>query len=315
MQNYSTWIVEWKLTEGLAEMKRSDRLFSQLQVFAVYFDHRDNLLMREPLSDWKPEDWSSWLKKNGSPELYLTVVNDIIGEDGRTDFKNPDLVERLLATRESRRQHITALLRMLETGPFVGLEIDYERVKISQWSAFLDFCTELNLLLEGLGKKLRVVLEPRKECYAQDFPEGPEYVIMAYNLHGDHNGPGPRADAPFIRQLAGLCRKSMRSMPRIALAGGGYIWRGDGSVAQLTEQDAAKLAGEKKVVPARDAKTRYMVFSSPAEKSQNDIVWYADGETLAWLVRASLQEGFSRVALWRLEGNRDGVFEKLRGEM
>ncbi|WP_409344172.1 hypothetical protein [Paenibacillus sp. MBLB4367] len=65
-----------------------------------------------------------------------------------------------------------------------GVEIDYEKIRDSDWSKVGIFYEELYRRLQAMGKTLRIVLEPRAPIERLTLPEGPVYVMMAYNLYG-----------------------------------------------------------------------------------------------------------------------------------
>lgn len=75
--------------------------------------------------------------------------------------------------------HKDDLLRLLASGPFDGLEIDYERVDPQAWATLLDFAADLANQLAAHGKKLRFLLEP-KTVPADSFDKGAR--VCAYGL-------------------------------------------------------------------------------------------------------------------------------------
>ncbi|WP_303968664.1 hypothetical protein [Sporosarcina ureae] len=70
---------------------------------------------------------------------------------------------------------------------------------------------------------MRIILEPNVDVEQYDFPTGPVYVMMAYNLNGGHSEPGPKADNKFIHKVV---RKlsTLPGQPVIALLAGGFSW-------------------------------------------------------------------------------------------
>ena len=300
-QDISAWIAEWEMNSGLHEARSNIGMFSSFQIFAVYFDGNDEPVLSSNLQEWL-NDAAAWLTSMENPELYLTIVNDSLGE--KEIHKDPNLVERFLETQESRARHMETILRLLDMGPFTGIDLDYERVKASDWPVYLQFCEDLHHALNSRGKKLRVVLEPKREYYTKPFPEGPEYVVMAYNLFGFHTkSPGPKAEPKFIKELARLCGSQMKQLPRLAMATGGFLWRSYGKIEGLTEQKMMEIARLENVTPIRDDYSKYLVITYPM-KGKKNIGWFADGVTLEFMMETARKEGFETFALWRLGGNK-----------
>jgi spore germination protein YaaH len=294
-------------------------------MFAAYFDESGAPVLTERVQRWISREAEAFRgtfrRQPDGPAIpiWLSVVNDILTPDG-TVFKDPDIVSRLVGTEEARKAHIEKLLSLVSSGPFDGLEIDYERVRRDDWKPFLLFCAALHDALAAEGKALRVVLEPKKEYYGEAFPDGPEYVIMAYNLFGPHSGPGPRADAAFIERLSEMTA-SMDPRPRLALATGGFIWDGGRSkggadaVRYLTESEARLVMQREGAKPERDEGSGYLNFSFPEGSRNQSVVWFADGETLAFLAAAAKSAGFRDFALWSFQGNRKFSLDAWRTEV
>ncbi|UQT38853.1 glycosyl hydrolase family 18 protein [Acidaminococcus intestini] len=123
--------------------------------------------------------------------------------DGTSRLKDTEQLASLLATGKSRKKHAVSILDLAEKHGFSGVEIDYETL----WKKgdtrlqehFLRFLSELETQAARRHLKVRVILEPSAP-FGAPFPKNIEYVVMAYNLHGPHNGPGPKADLAFIRR-------------------------------------------------------------------------------------------------------------------
>ena len=188
------------MTNGLAELRQSN--FKNALMFAAYFDKQDKPFLT---ADMKKALRGALAVLGSGQGVYLSVVNDVVEGPGKSVQKDPGLVSRLMATDASRTAHRRELLALLAVYPFKGLELDYERVTMEDWPKLLQFAHELSTTLATQGKKLRLVMEPKQKYLQGDLPVGPQYVVMAYNLHGSHNGPGAKADDVFLRQLAQWC--------------------------------------------------------------------------------------------------------------
>ncbi len=304
------WLADWDFEKGWHDAAVLEPCLDTVQIFAAYFDREGKPVLPEPIQKWLEQIPSA--ADIPKERLILSVVNDVDSYGENPLAKDPEIITRFLATPESRQRHKQDLLDLALNDRFAGIELDYERVKISDWQRYLEFCQELAADLAARGKRLRVVLEPKREYYRRPLPDGPEYSIMAYNLFGGHSGPGPKANAAFIDQLYWQCQSARLENPRIALATGGFDWAGDKDAKSLSETQAKELAAQFGVTPLRRPDSRYLVFNYEAPDGKKHEVWYADGHTLAYLRRVVRAYGFDRVDLWRLGGNETASLEIIR---
>jgi len=297
-EKISAWIVDWQWEAGIKDFKEVRKNLSSLQVFAAYFDYHDNLYFTNEFNEVLPEiiEINS---DNKLVNLYITIVNDRFNEGGKAVQKDPELLERLMSTEESRNNHIDEIINMVTQKGFSGVEIDYENIDDDIWENYIDFCSKLYQRLNSIDKSLRIVLEPKSPIDKLTLPEGPDYVMMAYNLYGYHSGPGPKADESFIRDL-GLKMGKIPGDKIIAFATGGFDWSDDGKVTALTESEAVKLSEKAVDNLKRDESSGSVYFNYFDDNNINHTVWYADNRTLDKWFSISKQLGYNKIALWRL---------------
>ena len=314
------WVADWDMSNGLAELQQGN--FKNAVMFAAYFDRQG----RPFLTDDMKKALRGGLAASLGPGqgVHLSVVNDVVEAPGKSVQKDPGLVSRLMATETSRAAHRADLLALLAVYPFTGLELDYERVGTDDWPRLLQFAQELSATLAAQGKKLRLVMEPKQKYLQGNLPAGPQYVVMAYNLHGNHNGPGAKADDAFLRKLAQWCAH-WPVKPGLALSAGGYAWTARG-VVDLTERKAAAWAQGAGVQPIRDPASHALYFKAADNSPGSPLlakggttggsceIWYADGETLASWAELGRSLGFGDVSLWRLGGNTPESLAKISGK-
>lgn len=294
---WSAWLAEWHWQAGIDDFRIAAAGLDSLQLFAVYFDERDELHVTERWDEALPEVRRA-VAESGVQAFDLSIVNDIKLADGTDVQKDAELVGRLVATGESRRKHVDAIVALAEEYGFTGVEIDYEAIRSEDWDNLRLFYGALYEALALRGKSLRVVLEQRAPLESLDWPEGPMYVVMAYNLHGYHSGPGPKADYAMIRDIAQ--RLSHVPQGAIAFAAGGFAWSDDGAVTALTEKQAQQLELRAALPVQRDEASGSLYFDYEDEQGRAVTVWYADGETLRGWRDESLKLGVADMALWRL---------------
>lgn len=300
----SAWVVDWSLQNGMQDATAIADQLASLHWFAVYFDEQDGLT-------FGPDDGVGYeqfeqLVRQREMTSYLTVVNDVWLSDGRAVQKDADLISRIVTLPSSRESHIDDLLTMLAITGADGLELDYERIDAADWDGMVALIDELSQKLQTMDKKLRVILEPRAPIERLHLPEGPEYVMMAYNLYGSHSGPGPKADHEFLQQLAAR----MDHVPGeaiIALSLGGFSWSSDGKVKSLTEQQVESLAMQHGAQSVRDKDSHALYYSFVDDDGVQQIVWYADHITIEAWIQTLRSAGVHHIALWRLGQLGDGM--------
>jgi len=224
--------------------------------------------------------------------------------NGKSSLKDQNLLEELLKNETTRNQHIDDIISLAKANGYEGLEIDYERIRKNYdlWALFIDFIIELNARCENEGLKLRIVLEPTTPFDKAEFPEGPEYVMMCYNLHGTHNDPGPKADFEFIENLI-KDMKTIQGDKNFALATGGFDWSSDGKVRALTEEQAFSLLNESGSNVQRDAGSGSLNYKYSDKSDILHEVWFADDITLNGWIKTIEENGTFGISIWRLGGN------------
>lgn len=307
----SAWITDWQWKTGITDLKQLGSELEEIHFFAAYFNHKDELHFTPDFREGLPE----FLENTRKGELLrrvLTIVNDRFDTDGTADQKDPALISRIVATPESRSLHIGHILAVVSQHGFSGVELDYEKVRKEDWANLSALYEELYERLQAEGFSLRIVLEPGISQSSFDLlPEGPDYVLMAYNLFGGHSGPGPKADHAMIRKLA----DKLHEIPgdhAIALSVGGFDWATNGKVVSLTEKRAAELAHPISDDPRRDPSSGALYFEYTDDQGIGHTVWYADGMTIAGWMDTARDSGISKIAIWRLGDMEEDTLKQLK---
>lgn len=298
---WTGWVPYWDYESALLEMAAYAQPPAQVVAFAALFGPNDALLMLEP-ADEMARALSGALVPG--QRMFLSFTNDVQQEDGSFLQKDTEVLRRLFATPESIKAHVDEILALTAQYGAGGIEIDYENIKKDKalWAQFVQFIEALMPAAEAAGLPLRVVLGWNSVDYA-DFPAGPSYVVMCYNLHGSHSSAGPKADTDFL-QKAYKKNTALPGEVDMAFANGGYDWGSDDSVRALTQMAAQELAAEHAAVPQRDEGSAALRFTyTDAETNAKHEVWYADGETLEAWGRLAKEHGYLRFSTWRLGGN------------
>lgn len=299
------WLVYWDLETAEKEVQELDSKIDGLSYFAGYFNSESQLILPNKLE----EIHDRINKSDNSTEKmnYLTIVNDKVMKDGKSSLKDTILLYELLSDENTRKEHIKNIISLAKNNGYDGLEIDYEKIRsdIELWHLFLKFCEELNTSCENEGLEFRVILEPQTPFEKLEFPEGPDYVMMCYNLNGSHSDPGPKANVAFIEELI-IKMELLPGHKNFALATGGNDWSSDGKVTSLTESDAQALLVESGEEVQRDIESGSLFFSFSDEQNIRHEVWFADATTLNGWINLIRSKGNYGISIWRLGGNISG---------
>lgn len=299
--NRAAWLAYWDLEAGEKDLLQLGKKVGKLTYFAAYFDEFDRLFIPIALREAK----NVHKRKKLHTESYLSFVNDKKMFDETIILKDVEVLRRIFAKRDSLDKHIDDIIALAIQDDYDGIEIDYERIWKDETigKQFVIFSDKLYKRARDRGLKVRIVLEPNTPFSTAGFAKGPEYVVMFYNLHGPHSGPGPKANKDFIDKL--LVR--MSSLPgdkAAAFSMGGSRWGSDGKKQWITEQEAMKLTTVHKVVPQRDPASQSLFFEYESDGVRYH-VWFADINTLIFWSSLAEEKGVDRINIWRLGGNHD----------
>lgn len=308
--------------EGTTEEENTPSVVSSRAAWCVYWDENSAKAAAESFSDYEElilfgciytEDGSLYVPEaleqlyeefpEDTPDtaVYLSFINDVMQEDGSAKQKSPEFLEQVLKDDTMGDKVIDDMIIQTRKWGLDGIELDYENVQKGDnlWEAYLDFVSRLYDRTKQEGLQLRVVLGAYTPVEQYSFIEGPQYVVMCYNLFGTHSGPGPKADAAFLQEMV----KRYEGMNvTFALANGGFEWNEEEkAVRSLTAYNAAQLAieqGEEAKVDENGA----LYYTYETEDGKHT-VWYGNEETMkqweTWLLEYSGHD--ISVDLWRLE--------------
>ncbi|MBF0338203.1 MAG: hypothetical protein HQL05_10255 [Nitrospirae bacterium] len=296
------WLVYWDAKRGMSEIRGHPGLFDRVSMFAYELDDNG---VPQPAPGVKELYVPFFdLSREIGFKPWVTVVNDIRHSDGSVKLKDSDLVHRIIKDPKLRSEHVRALAEKVAADGFKGLDLDYESLNAATQDDFRLFVTELAQELKTHSIELNVVVEATRGPLPAD--KTAAVSVMAYNLHGGHSGPGPRATPTFIEGLIGRVRGDINAEPVLALGIGGFSWLPDGKVKPVEWSKPGELASE--VV----SRGRGIIDRVPHIKLRDGSeIWYDDQESLAAKWKAAHKVGYKRLMIWRLGGNDESFFQWL----
>lgn len=310
---YATWVAYWDFDRALEEIDVCGDELTEITAFeALYTGEKDEI--------WLPDEMSKLIsllkdKYQGKKRIYLSFVNDFRIESDMYLQKDVALLERLISTEENRKRHVKEIIDTVKKYGLDGIELDYENIKRAEYlgnayGAFIQLLYD-ECQKEGLHVKVDVEYQTAKKT---DLPYGPEYVVMCYNLCGEGTGPGPKANKEF---LIACCQNYVtQKNVRMAFSTGGFDWEDEKNVTALTEKEAVELF-EKECgsngVRNRDECSGCVWFSY-TQKGKKHEVWYADAVTLNYWKQIVREQGYQKIAIWRMNGNELNTLQELVSE-
>lgn len=294
------WCVYWDADvwdECLRLMEETE--LSSVSMFACYFSEDGQLYVPQGFMELQ-----EMAEEPAFPATYLSFVNDVQHTDGSAVQKNPEFLRKLWSDAERTEETADAMLAMTKSMGADGIEIDFENIKEpGLWTEYVRFLELIWNKARAEELSMRVVLGVSAPVEDFNFPAGPEYSVMCYNLYGTHSGSGPKADADFLKKTA----EKFVELQHVtyALATGGFEWNDGGAVTRsLTQEEAEALAGEFACEPGRD-KSSGALYYTYQENGEKFTVWYADGQTLAgWRSVILGVDPGAKFDLWRIGGNK-----------
>lgn len=305
--NTSTWLVDWDFKSGLDDVIYGINYIDNIILFGTYFTQSGEFVHTDSFNELIGDVFEN--DQLSQKDIYLSFINDEFLNDGTTIQKSPDLLNTLLKNPTDREDHIKKIVQYVERYDVAGVEIDYEKIPEELMIDYLSFIESLYTTLNEQNLKLRVVLEPSFPIEQYELPKEPQYIVMAYNLHGYHSDAGPKADYQFLNKLIKQFPNDSYDI-EIGLATGGFSWQND-TITALTEQEVNHIIETYHPDIVRDDNSGANTFQYDDGKDVAE-VWYADGETLQLWSNHLIEKGnYHSLSYWRAGGISDETLNML----
>ena len=287
------WAAYWDIAGTVRTISRNRESIDRVGIFAAWYPDGENLVLSNDAIS-AARHLSSLDDADGQPR-YLTIVNDTEKEQ-----KSVSLLKRLIGDSEKAERTADSIAEMAEKYDFAGVEIDFEKIRkdMQLWDNFILFENRMMQQCKEKGLTLRILLEPSTPVEKIDFPGGPEYVVMCYNLYGSGTEPGPKADADFLSEM--VSKYESLGNVSYALSNGGYDFSAADGTVPVKPSGINALISDHQASPVRDAGSGALNFTYGSHT-----VWYADAGTLQYWAEI-LDRASGRtvdISLWRLFGS------------
>ncbi|MEV5596494.1 glycosyl hydrolase family 18 protein [Streptomyces sp. NPDC052496] len=236
----------------------------------------------------------------------------------------------LLHDRARRGAHIAALLRLVASRAYDGIDLDYEtmattgtaRMRERVRTGYALFAEELCAKLHAKGKSCVITVMARTGGSGKAY----DYVrlgkaadrvrIMGYDLHWAEGAPGPLSSLAWYEEFL---RYATRTVPRdkleVAFPGYGWDWtQGVRARAKhVTWKEAEALRRRKGAAYRFDEKSGTPHFTYRQGRAVHH-VWYQDARGVAAHLPVLRKYGVRNSGLWALGFEDPGFWKALRGE-
>jgi spore germination protein len=234
-----------------------------------------------------------------------------------------ELVARLVADPQRRSAHVAAIVDLVRSRGWAGVDIDYESLPASSRADYSAFVAELAGVLHTVPARLSVTLHaktvepgPWHGAQAQDWraigAAADEVRVMAYDYSFSASPPGPIAPPSWVDKVLRLAAETVpRDRITLGLATYGYDWIADGKGTTVQWADVQAIAESRGAQPQWDARESSAWFAYTDDQGRAHRVWYEDARSLDVKLDLARHYNVRRVVLWRLGGEDPAVWSTL----
>lgn len=233
------------------------------------------------------------------------------------------LIHGIITEPQKRATHITAILDIVQSHQWAGIDIDYESLYAADRSAFSAFALDLSDALHQAGKRLSVTVHAKTTepgdwsgARAQDWQAlgkvADEVRVMAYDYSTENSSPGAIAPLPWVD---GVLQLAVSEIPHDKILLGvptyGYDWRIGQSAqdVQWAEADAIAQAHNAPVMWDPTAQSSWFAYTD--SQGRPHTVWFEDARSMKAKLDLALTYRIGGVAIWRLGGEDPAIWEHI----
>ncbi len=217
-------------------------------------------------------------------------------------FKSASLGHGILNSDTLRRKAARAIAVFARSSGVSGVHLDFEYLPPGDAGKLGDFLYFLRKAYQGTISMavFPPVRFPEKWSRFHDLEiissRVDEIVLMCYDFHGTHSGPGPVTDVGWSEKNIQRVLKHMKpSSTWLGIPAYGYRWCGSRAVA-LSARQGVRLARDHSAVRDPSGTLRF----SYKEAGKSCTAYISDSHTRLLLHKLSSRYGLAGTALWRL---------------
>lgn len=249
-----------------------------------------------------------------------------------TETLGPEEMARMLGDRRARRAHVRALERIVGSGAYDGIDLDYERMTYTDderlrgrvRAGYNALVSEVCARLHAKRKQCVVTVMPRTRWAGQTYDyarlgkAADRVRLMGYNLHWAEGAPGPISSRAWYDEFL---RYATATVPRdkieVALPAYGWNWARGASggtrarARHVTAVEAQALRKREGAAYRFDAESGTPYFTYDEGRVRRE-VWYQDARGIAAHLPLLKKYGVRNVGLWALGFEESRFWSVLR---
>ncbi|MBV8980071.1 MAG: fibronectin type III domain-containing protein [Acidimicrobiia bacterium] len=231
-------------------------------------------------------------------------------------------VSSMLSTAAGRTAHVQALVDLVQTKGYDGIDVDYENMASTDRTNFTSFVTQLASALHANGKVLDVAVYaktsepgtwagPQSEDYAALGSVVDRLQLMTYDYHWDTSAAGPIAPLSWVSQVAAFAASKVSpSKVELGMNLYGYDWVGSNGQSKMwDEMESARTASG--AARQWDATAAEPWFTYTAA-GQSHTAYYGDAQSVSARLAVVDKYNLAGAAFWRLGGEDPAVWPTVR---
>jgi len=246
----------------------------------------------------------------------------------------PKVAISCLGTATSRAAHVAALMKVMRSRDYDGIEIDYEHLaKISDTTQIPKVKSAVNAFVRDLCTKVKAAnkscvitvlartsdspgpmqgnLRPEVFDYSVVAGAASRMRVMAYDQHTRLSGPGPIAGLPWVQRIVSYIKtQTSESKVELGVPTYGRDWSSAG-VRTLVKDQAMALARKHSVTPTFDPVQHEYTFTYKASGIKHT-VWFSGARAVADRKQLASVAGLAGAAYWAAGQEQPGTWKAVR---
>ncbi len=302
------YVPYWDQQRGFAVVRRYIDLFDQVSPMWYSLDDGGNVVPADDQYVAVDLDEVRFLQTGGI-KILPTLV------DLRNGTWAPNLVRAVLRNPSARARHIDAVVELVESNRYDGVDIDYEQLQGDDRELYSAFIHDLAAPLHVRGKLLSVTVYPKQtepgpyeHNAAQDY-RGIGFAcdqvrVMTYDFHYSSSLPGPVAPAEWVEKcIAWAVTVVPPSKVMLGVVLLGYDWTRGAEGQPVTHEDVMARVRKYTAAVRRDADNSPS-FEYTDDQGLQHTVWFEDAQSTQAKLQLVDRYGLAGAFFWRL-GDED----------
>ncbi|HVF19357.1 MAG TPA: glycosyl hydrolase family 18 protein [Mycobacteriales bacterium] len=273
-----------------------------------------------------------FMNAKGAVQAYagageVTIVNGARSRGVRvvptvTNDFDPARVKTMLGSKRAMDAHVAALVNLVRSKGFDGIDVDYESLYAADRTRYSTFISKLSASLHRYGKRLTVAVHPKtSEPGTWSGPQAQDYAaigaaadrvrVMAYDYSWSTSAAGPVAPLGWVDRVAAFAASKIApAKVELGMPLYGYDWVGSrGEGVTFEEVSAIRARHNPAVQWSESAQSSWFSYT---ENGVQHTVWYADAASVRAALPVVDEYGLAGAAFWRLAGEDAGVWAAVR---